>query len=198
MSDTILAATDVDDPALRDCAAFVATRAWLEHAVIGLNLCPFAKAVFNRRQIRYRISAASDTDTLFNELCDELQLLAAADPEAIDTTLLIHPDVLRDFLEYNDFLALADHAIRIFGLEGTIQIASFHPKYQFDNTLPDDIENYTNRSPYPMLHLLRERSIEQAVAGIADADSIVERNKDTLRRLGLLGWQALPLIAAPQ
>jgi hypothetical protein len=195
MSDTPLASNDPDDPAMQASPVIAATRAWLEQAVIGLNLCPFAKAVYNKRQIRYRVSAAADTDTLFRELCDELQMLADADPEAIDTTLLIHPRVLGDFLEYNDFLYVTEAAVRSFGLEGEIQIASFHPQYLFDNSQPDDIENYTNRSPYPMLHLLREQSVSRAVEGMEDADRIVERNMETLRLLGQAGWSALPFIA---
>ena len=198
MSNTPLASTDIDDPAMLASPVIATTRAWLEQAVIGLNLCPFAKAVYNKRQIRYRLSDARDTDTLFSVLCDELQTLAAADPDEIDTTLLIHPEVLGDFIEYNDFLSVADAAVRSFGLEGRIQIASFHPQYQFDNSQPDDIENYTNRSPYPMLHLLREESIERAVEGIANADEIVERNIETLRRLGIKGWRALPFVADKQ
>ncbi|HEY4316958.1 MAG TPA: DUF1415 domain-containing protein [Herbaspirillum sp.] len=186
--------TNTDDPALLADPVFIATRDWLLQAVIGLNLCPFAKAVYVKRQIRYRITAAQDTDTLLNDLCDELQLLAAADPEQIDTTLLIHPRVLGDFGDYNDFLAIADATVRNFGLEGVIQIASFHPEYQFDNTQPDDIENCTNRSPYSMLHLLREQSIARAVDGIEDADEIVDRNLKTLRLLGKTGWQALPFV----
>jgi hypothetical protein len=198
MSDTpsIISSTDINDPALRASTVFNETCGWLQQAVIGLNLCPFAKAVFTKRQIRYSVSNASDTDTLLNVLCDELQLLAAADPDEIDTTLLIHPGVLGDFTDYNDFLGIADATVRNFGLEGVIQIASFHPKYQFDNSKPDDIENYTNRSPYPMLHLLREQSIARAVDDIGDADEIVERNLKTLRLLGIDGWRQLPFIAS--
>jgi hypothetical protein len=194
MPDTCLAGTDIDDPALLADAAFTDTRAWLEQAVIGLNLCPFAKAVYSKRQIRYCISSAHDTDTLFNTFCDELQLLAAADPGQIDTTLLIHPKVLGNFLEYNDFLSIVDTTIRNFGLEGQIQVASFHPEYQFDNSKPNDIENYTNRSPHPMLHLLREASVARAVDSVEDADEIVQRNMKTLRLLGVSGWQALPFV----
>jgi hypothetical protein len=191
----MIAGTNIDDPALLGSTVFTETQAWLQQAVIGLNLCPFAKAVYVKRQIRYCLSNAQDTDALLNVLCDELQLLAAADPDDIDTTLLIHPGVLGDFADYNDFLAIADLTIRNFGLEGVIQIASFHPQYQFDNSKPDDIENCTNRSPYPMLHLLREQSIALAVDGIEDADEIVERNMNTLRLLGIAGWKALPFIA---
>ena len=192
---TIIASTDTDNPDLLAEPVFTATRDWLLQAVIGLNLCPFAKSVYIKRQIRYSLSSAKDTDALLNDLCDELQLLAAADPAQIDTTLLIHPCVLADFDDYNDFLAIAELTVRNFGLEGVIQIASFHPEYQFDNSLPDDIENYTNRSPYPMLHLLREESIARAVDGIEDADKIVERNLEKLRLLGKAGWEALPFIA---
>jgi hypothetical protein len=186
--------TNTDDPVLLANPVFTATRDWLLQAVIGLNLCPFAKAVYVKKQIRYCITEAEDTDALLNDLCDELQLLAAADPEQIDTTLLIHPAVLDDFSDYNDFLAIADATVRNFGLEGVIQIASFHPQYQFDNSQADDIDNYTNRSPYPMLHLLREESIARAVDGIEDADEIVDRNLKTLRLLGKTGWHALPLL----
>lgn len=192
---SVTAGNDTDDSALLAEPAFTATRDWLQQAVIGLNLCPFAKAVYAKRQIRYSLSSARDTDALLNDLCDELQLLAAADPGQIDTTLLIHPQVLADFGDYNDFLAIAELTVRNFGLEGVIQIASFHPEYQFDNSLPDDIENYTNRSPYPMLHLLREESIARAVDGIEDADEIVERNLEKLRLLGKAGWEALPFVA---
>jgi hypothetical protein len=189
------AGNHVDDPSLANNAVIAKTRAWLEQAVIGLNLCPFAKAVYNKRQIRYCVTGASDTDTLFNTFCDELQWLSAADPAETDTTLIIHPEVLKNFDDYNDFLALTDATMRNFGLEGVIQVASFHPEYQFDNTNAADIENYTNRSPYPMLHLLREESISKAVDSMADTDEIVERNIKTLRLLGTDGWQALPIIA---
>jgi hypothetical protein len=170
-----------------------ATRAWLEKAVIGLDLCPFARAVHLRDQIRYVVSAAETPAALLAALAGELQALAAADPEAIDTTLLIHPRVLADFLDSNDFLDVADAAIAELGLEGEIQIASFHPRYQFAGTEPDDIENLTNRSPYPILHLLREASVERAVAAFPDASKIYEKNIRTLRRLGREGWQRLGL-----
>ena len=140
------------------------TRAWLTHAVIGLNLCPFAKAVYVKEQIRYVVSDASNTDMLFDELCRELQHLIDTPAEQIDTTLLIHPQVLRDFAAYNDFLSLADMAVAQLGLSGVLQIASFHPEFQFADTEPFDISNATNQSPYPMLHILREASIDRAVA----------------------------------
>jgi len=161
-----------------------ATRRWLEQAVIGLNLCPFAKAVHVKDQIRYRVSAASSVDALLSVLVEELQTLAAADPAVIDTTLLIHPQVLGDFLDYNDFLDLADAALDQLGLAGEIQIASFHPHYQFAGSQPDDVDNYTNRAPYPMLHLLREESVARAVASFPDTADIFEKNIATLRALG--------------
>ena len=172
------------------------TRAWVEKAVIGLNLCPFAKAVQAKGQVRYAVSNAGDSEALAADLQAELLALAAADPAQIDTTLLIHPGVLQDFLDYNDFLDLADACLEALELDGIIQIASFHPHYQFAGTGPDDIENYTNRSPHPILHLLREDSIERAVAAFPDASDIYERNMETLRRLGAAGWQELHLSPA--
>jgi uncharacterized protein len=169
------------------------TRQWIEAAVIGLNLCPFAKPVYTKDQIRYAVSRAETAEALLAELLDELQTLAAADPERIETTLLIHPAVLTDFLDYNDFLAVADAAVEDLGLTGIVQIASFHPRYQFAGTAPDGIESYTNRSPYPMLHLLREASVERAVAAFPDAAAIYEKNIATLRRLGIAGWRRLGL-----
>lgn len=168
-----------------------ATTAWLEAAVIGLNLCPFAKAVHDARRIRYCVSDAETPEALREALIVELQLLAAADPGQIETSLLIHPRVLADFLDYNDFLAVADAAIESCGLAGEIQIASFHPHYQFADAAPDDIENCTNRSPYPLLHLLREAGIERAIASHPDPARIYERNMETLRRLGPRGWARL-------
>lgn len=168
-----------------------ATKHWLERSVIGLNLCPFAKTVHVKNQIRYVVSRAKIPEALLADLLVELRALAAADPEEVDTTLLIHPEVLHDFLDYNDFLDIAEAAVAELGLEGVIQIASFHPEYQFAGTEPDDIENYTNRSPYPMLHLLREASVERAVAAFPDAAEIYERNIATMRRLGIKGWRRL-------
>ncbi len=169
------------------------TRAWVEKAVIGLNLCPFAKAVQVKNQVRYAVTDAKDSESLLADLQAELLVLVDADPTQIDTTLLIHPGVLQNFLDYNDFLDVADACLEELELNGIIQIASFHPHYQFAGTGPDDIENYTNRSPYPILHLLREDSIERAVAAFPDASDIYQRNMETLRRLGLTGWQELRL-----
>jgi hypothetical protein len=167
------------------------TRVWLEKAVIGLNLCPFAKAVHVKKQIRYVVSEARSTEDLQVDLASELKLLDAADPEEIETTLLIHPHVLNDFLDYNEFLDIADAKVEQLGLEGRIQVASFHPYYQFADSRPDDIENYTNRSPYPTLHLLREESVERAVEAFPDAADIFEKNMEVMRRLGHDGWHKL-------
>ena len=168
-----------------------ATQDWLEKAVIGLNLCPFAKAVHTRGQIRWVVCEATDPVDLLRVLVQELKLLVAADPAQIDTTLIIHPQVLQDFLDFNDFLGLAEDALAELGLEGVLQIASFHPQFQFADAAPDDIGNATNRSPYPTLHLLREDSIERAVHAFPDAGSIYERNIQTLQRLGADGWKRL-------
>ena len=168
-----------------------ATREWLEKAVIGLNLCPFAKAVYVKNQVRIVVSAAKHLDGFLEDLDRELDFLAAADPDDVDTTLLIHPALLPDFLDFNDFLQLADAAVEEHELEGVIQIASFHPQFQFEGTEPDDMGNYTNRAPFPTLHLLREASIERAVAAFPEAEMIYERNIATLEALGLAGWNAL-------
>ena len=167
------------------------TRLWIERAVIGLDLCPFAKAVYVGDRIRYRVSAADDEASLLAELAHELSMLHATPAQTCETTLLIHPRVLGDFADYNAFLDAADGKIDSLGLRGQIQIASFHPGYQFAATAPDDIGNFTNRSPYPMLHLLREASVERAVAAIPDAATIFERNIETLQRLGIDGWQRM-------
>jgi uncharacterized protein len=167
------------------------TRDWLEKAVIGLNLCPFAKAVHVKGQIRWVLSPATDAEALLADLVAELQHLAAADPEQTDTTLLVHPQVLQDFADFNDFLGTADAALEELGLEGTLQIASFHPQYRFAGTRANDLGNHTNRSPHPTLHLLRESSIDRAVAAYPEAEAIFERNIETLRRLGAAGWRQL-------
>jgi uncharacterized protein len=169
------------------------TKIWLERAVIGLNLCPFAKAVHVKNQIRYVVSDANTIEALIENLLLELNHLAAASVDEIDTTLIIHPHVLNDFLDYNDFLEVADGAVEELGLTGEIQVASFHPQYQFADTEPDDITNYTNRAPYPTLHLLREASVERAVAAFPEAAEIFEKNMATLEKLGHAGWYALGL-----
>ena len=172
----------------------VATKLWLERAVIGLNLCPFAKAVHVKNQISYRVSSATTHEDLLNDMMHALEILAATSAENIDTTLLVHPYVLTDFLDYNDFLEVADAALEDMGLENTLQVASFHPQYQFSGTQPDDIENYTNRSPYPMMHLLREASVVQAVLAFPEAGKIFDKNIATLRDLGHAGWNNLGLV----
>ncbi len=172
-------------------AAIAATEAWLEKAVIGLGLCPFAKPVHVGRRIRYLVSEAETEPALRDELGRELELLAAADPSAIETTLLIHPRVLLDFLAYNSFLPAANALLKKQRLVGVIQVASFHPDYQFADAPPDDPGNFTNRSPFPMLHLLREDSVARAVQSHPDAAGIPAANVATLRRLGRAGWDRL-------
>jgi hypothetical protein len=174
-----------------------ATAFWLEKAVIGLNLCPFAKAVHVKRQIRYVVSTAETEEELRRDLVTELETLRDTSPGEIDTTLLLHPWVLSDFFEYNDFLDIADATLEDLNLDGQIQIASFHPDYQFADAQADDIGNYTNRSPYPILHLLRETSIDRAVAAFPDAGEIFSRNIETMKKLGQQGWNALGLSARP-
>jgi hypothetical protein len=164
---------------------------WLERAVIGLNLCPFAKAVHVRSQIRYVVSSASAPEQLLVDLVDAIRHLLTTPAELVDTTLLIHPKVLNDFLDYNDFLEIANAALLDQQAEGILQIASFHPDYQFSDSQPDSIDNYTNRSPYPMLHLIREASIDRVLASYPDPDNIYERNIVKLRALGLEGWREL-------
>lgn len=167
------------------------TQRWLERAVIGLNLCPFAKAVHLKNQIRYVVSSATTPEELLKELIDELELLAETSSEKIDTTLLIHPYVLSDFLDYNDFLDIVDETLEELDLAGELQIASMHPHYQFADTQPDAMENHTNRSPYPTLHLLRESSVDKAVAAFPEADKIFQKNIETMNKLGHDGWNKL-------
>ena len=172
-------------------APLAATTLWLERAVIGLNLCPFAKAVHVKRQIRYVLSEATTPEALADDLVRELEFLAEAGAETVDTTLLIHPHVLQDFLDFNDFLEVADGIVDELALDGILQVASFHPQFQFENTEPDDITNFTNRAPYPTLHLLREESVERAVAAFPDDLEIAATNITTLEKLGHDGWAAL-------
>jgi len=168
-----------------------ATSRWLEKSVIGLNLCPFAESVYRGGRVRFRVSEQRSASALLEDLRSELTHLNEADPRRCETTLLIHPWVLADFIEYNDFLEVCEATVAELGLEGELQVASFHPQYQFAGTQSGDIENYTNRSPYPMLHLLREASIERAVAALPDTDEIYLRNIRTLRGLGHEGWRRL-------
>ena len=177
--------TDTDDQVID------ATRHWLERAVIGLNLCPFAKAVHVKAQIRYVVSAAATTETLLDDLVRELRFLQDANPDLVDTSLLILPNTLKAFSDFSDFLDLAEVVLRTHQLEGVLQIASFHPDYVFAGADVDDVANCSNRSPYPMLHLLREASVSRATKAYPDAALIFERNIQTLKALGIDGWRAL-------
>lgn len=179
--------------AVTDNEVLAATRHWLEKAVIGLNLCPFAKAVYVKNQVRLVVSKARHADDLLEDLDRELDLLLATPASEIDTTLLIHPTLFDDFLDFNDFLEIAEGVVDEHGLEGVIQLASFHPKFQFDGTEADDISNYTNRAPFAMLHLLREDSVERAVEAFPEAEAIFEQNIATLEKLGHAGWTKLGL-----
>jgi hypothetical protein len=174
-----------------DEAIVAATRRWVERAVIGLNLCPFAKAVYVKEQVRFVVSPATTPEALLEELMNELQDLSDTDPDKVDTTLLIHPFVLNDFLDFNEFLDVADAAVEDMKLDGDIQVASFHPDYQFADSDLNDIGNYTNRAPYPILQLLREDSIDRAVEAIPDPAEIFEKNIETLENLGHEGWDKL-------
>ena len=178
-------------------AIIAATQRWVERAVIGLNLCPFAKGVQSKGQVHYVVSHADDAPSLLIDLKQQLQDLHHSDPAQRDTTLLIAPLAFPDFLDFNDFLDLADRLLRKMRLDGDYQIASFHPQFQFADAEVDDISHYTNRAPYPILHLLREESIDRAVEAFPDAALIFEKNMETLRALGPAGWQALDVGPAP-
>ena len=164
---------------------------WLERAVIGLNLCPFAKAVYVKQQVRFVLSDAELAEDLLEELAEELLRLRDTPADQTDTTLLVHPQVLTDFLDYNDFLGDADGLVEAMDLDGVLQVASFHPDYQFADSAPDDPANLTNRAPWPILHLLREASIDRAVAAYPEPDGIIERNVATMRELGGEGFRKL-------
>lgn len=167
------------------------TSAWVEHVVIGLNLCPFAKPVHTKGQIHYSVSHARDENSLAADLRLSMQNLIATTPDKIDTYLLIHPWVLTDFIDYNNFLDIADEILDELDLIGVLQIASFHPNYQFAGTTADDVTNCTNRSPFPVLHLLREESLDKATTALPDPDVIVNRNLETMTSLGHEGWNKL-------
>jgi uncharacterized protein len=177
--------------------AITDTVRWLERAVIGLNLCPFAKAPHVKGQVHYAVSQAKGLEGLRDELIEQLQALAALPADVRETTLLIVPQMLRDFLDFNDFLDEADGVLQELDMEGEFQVASFHPDFQFADTAPDDITNFTNRSPYPTLHLLREESIDRAVEAFPEAWTIYETNMATLQKLGLQGWKKLGVDATP-
>ena len=175
-----------------DTTILADTRRWIERAVIGLNLCPFARSVYVKNQVRIVVSRARHLDGLLDELDRELDLLANTPADEIDTTLLVHPTLFPDFEVFNDFMGVVDDVVAEHGLEGVIQVANFHPAFLFEGEAEDDPSHFTNRAPYPTLHLLREDSVERAVSTEAgDAEQIVERNIRTLRELGAQGWRAL-------
>lgn len=182
-----------ETPSPETTQVIAAMQQWLERAVIGLNLCPFAKAVHVKRQIHYVVYLGDDTQECLQWLRSELQDLAAIDADVRDTTLLIAPNGWPDFLDFNDVLNQADRVLRKAKLDGVLQIASFHPHFQFADSEPDAISNYTNRAPFPTLHLLREESIDRAVQAFPNAESIFDKNIETLERLGHAGWAALDL-----
>jgi hypothetical protein len=169
--------------AAREVDPATAVRRWVEDVVIDLNLCPFAKRELLAERVRFDVTDASTETELLEVLASELDRLVST--PSIETTLIIHPHVLSDFLQYNQFLDIADRLLVQLKLEGVIQIASFHPDYQFADTQPDDPENFTNRSPFPILHLLREDSLEKAIASTADIDQVPIRNIATMQRLGV-------------
>lgn len=177
-------------------AALADTRRWLERAVIGLNLCPFAKAVLVRQQVHFAATQAEDVAGILEDFGRELAELVALEPTQRDTTLLVIPAGMEDFLVFHDLTARAERLVRKQGLQGTIQVASFHPRFVFAGAQEGDITNYTNRAPYPTLHLLREASIDRAVAAFPDPAAIYDANMETLRRLGRDGWDALGVEAS--
>ena len=182
-------------PADTERIAIEDTQLWLTRAVVGLNLCPFAKAVMAKGQVRYVVTELSEPEQVLILLQTEMQTLVDADPNTLDTTLLIAPYLLPDFVDFNEFLFDCDAVLLGMDLEGVLQIADFHPGYQFAGTAPDDVENLTNQSPYPTLHLLREDSVTRAVQAFPDSAWIYERNTALLREMGTAGWQALGMQA---
>ncbi len=178
-------------PAPTDAEAIALTRCWVEQAVVGLNLCPFAHAVLRKEQVVFQVSHARDADALWQDLLASIESLLSAPATTTDTLLLIHPWALTDFFEFNDFVGDAEALLEEHGLGGVLQLASFHPQYQFADVAADDPTNHTNHAPFPTLHLLREASLDQAIAAMPDTDAIIERNLETMRRLGHAGWQAL-------
>ena len=174
---------------MSDNAVVTVTQAWVKSVVVGLNLCPFAKREIVTGRVRFAVSAANSEESLLAELQAELELLAK--DKSVETTLLIHPHTLQKFFDYNQFLQQAEDLLSREGFEGIYQIASFHPDYQFSGTKADDAENYTNRSPFPMLHILNEASIETALDTYPDADQIPKRNIQRLQNLGNAKMQAL-------
>ena len=186
---TCSAVSDAERIAIED------TQKWLMEAVIGLNLCPFAKAVVVKDRVRYRVCLSSVSQDVLQMLADELQFLVSADASVVETTLLIAPYALSDFLDFNEFLGECNTLLESQGLEGELQVADFHPDYQFAGEAPDAMGHFTNRAPYPTLHLLRESSLDEAVAVYPDAALIFERNIASLEALGVQGWADLGVIA---
>lgn len=184
------------EPQARDAAVIEDTQRWVQRAVIGLNLCPFAKAVEVKQQVRYVVSPARSAKVLLADLKRELLALAEADAQVLDTTLLMAPYGFAEFLEFNDVLERADKLLVDLELDGVLQIASLHPHYQFADTEADDITNCTNRAPYPTLHLLREESVDRAVAAFPNPEAIFETNMHTMQDLGTAGWAALKVGAS--
>lgn len=183
------------EPCFPEDIVIADTVRWLEKAVIGLNLCPFAKGVHTKGQIHYVVSQATDAEGVAMDLHRELEALAEISPEKRDTTLLILPQAMQDFLDFNDFTELADDLVEELDLGGILQVASFHPMFQFEGTDVDDVTNCTNRAPYPTLHLLREDSIDKAVEAFPEAEMIYERNMQVLQDMGIEGWLDLDLAA---
>jgi uncharacterized protein len=192
-----MGAAEVITPALTSEQAIEQTRHWLETAVIGLGFCPFAGPVYARGLVRFAVSAAQSETELESDFVDELIRLRSTPPHVLETTVLIHPWVLTNFADFNDFLEVADHLLEVHGFVGEFQAASFHPDYQFAGVPPDDITHFTNRSPFPTLHLLRESSVTKAVSTMPDTDSIVAANQATLRHMGRTGWDALRIGVCP-
>jgi hypothetical protein len=186
---TCSAVSDAERIAIED------TQKWLMEAVIGLNLCPFAKVVAVKDRVRYRVCLSSVSQDVLQMLADELQFLVSADASVVETTLLIAPYALPDFLDFNEFLSECNTLLESQGLEGELQVADFHPDYQFAGEAPDAMGHFTNRAPYPTLHLLRESSLDEAVAVYPDAALIFERNIASLESLGVQGWADLGVIA---
>ena len=178
-------------PADTERIAVEDTQLWLTRAVVGLNLCPFAKAVMAKGQVRYVVTELTEPEQVLKLLQTEMQTLVDTDPDTLDTTLLIAPYLLPDFVDFNEFLFDCEAVLQAMDLEGVLQIADFHPNYQFAGTAPEDVENRTNQSPYPTLHLLREDSVTRAVQAFPDAALIYERNTALLREMGVAGWLAL-------
>ncbi len=177
--------------ALSDDDVLAATRRWIEAAVIGLNLCPFAKAVYVKQQVRLVVSRARHIDGLLDDLDRELEHLKTTPASETDTTLIIHPTLFPEFLPFNDFLGVVDEVLVEHDLEGVVQVAAFHPEFVFEGEAPEDMSHFTNRAPFAMLHLLREDSLAAAVEGFGDTDVIYQRNMEALRRLGMDGWKRL-------